>query len=381
MYLIGIASSGCKTCAPAFGADQFDERNPNESKSKSSFFNWWLFGLSVGSCSSHLVLNYVQDNLGWYRAFGISTILMSIALIVIMFGARSYRYTLENDPDKVNPLEGLTNGLVGAVKNCRTSSHHWKSPCKWSQLLAIQQRNWFRSIGSDFQIPAASIQIFLTVSIILFAATYDWIFVPLIQAFTGKSNTITSLQKIGGGIFVSSITMVVAAIVENKRLKIAQEFDLIYDPKATVPMEMSSVLLIFVIQKASSAGGQHGWLANNMNQAHLDYFYWFLAGLSVVELVAFLSFSKSSVYKQWSSNGKLPAHILHSSSYYLLIKMSSGENCSSVNPDFMFDAEILYDPSKAQSEFDFLQLQEKVVEIEKRMNEKVQKKLLKLRTA
>ncbi|KAI3943097.1 hypothetical protein MKW92_052430, partial [Papaver armeniacum] len=92
------------------------------------------------------------------------------------------------------------------------------------------------SIGSDFQIPAASIQIFLTVSIILFAATYNRIFVPLTQAFTGKSNTITSLQKIGVGIFVSAITMVVAAIVENKRLKIAQEFDLIYDPKATVPM-------------------------------------------------------------------------------------------------------------------------------------------------
>ncbi|KAI3943096.1 hypothetical protein MKW92_052429, partial [Papaver armeniacum] len=66
--------------------------------------------------------------------------------------------------------------------------------------------------------------------------------------------------------------------------------------------DLFSVFLTFVIQKASSTGGQHGWLANNMNQAHLDYFYWFLAGLSVLELVAFLCFSKSYVYKQWSSN-------------------------------------------------------------------------------
>ncbi|KAI3911921.1 hypothetical protein MKW92_001563, partial [Papaver armeniacum] len=59
-----------------------------------------------------------------------------------------------------------------------------------------------------------------------------------------------------------------------------------------------NVFLIYVIQKVTSAGGQHGWLANNMNQAHLDYFYWFLAGLSMLELVAFLCFAKSYVYKQ-----------------------------------------------------------------------------------
>ncbi|KAI3911920.1 hypothetical protein MKW92_009298, partial [Papaver armeniacum] len=92
------------------------------------------------------------------------------------------------------------------------------------------------SIQPDFQIPAASIQIFLTVSVVLFAATYDRIFVTITQAFTGKSKSVTSLQKIGGGIFVSAATMVVAAIVENRRLEIAQEFGLVGDPKATVPM-------------------------------------------------------------------------------------------------------------------------------------------------
>ncbi|XP_026442073.1 protein NRT1/ PTR FAMILY 5.10-like [Papaver somniferum] len=215
-------------------------------------------------------------------------------------------------------------------------------------FFAKQGSTMDRSIQPDFQIPAASIQIFLTVSVVLFAATYDRIFFTITRAFTGKSNSITSLQKIGGGIFVSSITMVVAAIVENRRIEIAQKFGLINDPKATVPMviwwlvpqyvlsglafvlaqvglqeffhdqvpnkirsvglslystvfgigDFFSVFLIYVIQKVTSAGGQPGWLANNMNQAHLDYFYWFLAGLSMLELVAFLCFAKSYVYKQ-----------------------------------------------------------------------------------
>ncbi|KAI3943100.1 hypothetical protein MKW92_052433 [Papaver armeniacum] len=204
-----------------------------------------------------------------------------------------------------------------------------------------------RSIAPDFQVPAASIQFFLTVSIILFAATHDLIFAPLFRAFTGKSNAITSLEKIGGGIFVSAITMVVAGFVENRRLKIAQEFGLVNDPNTIVPMviwglipqyvlsglalvltkvglqeffndqvpselrslgrlslyssifgkgDLFSFSLISVIQMVTSEDGQHGWLANNMNQGHLDYFYWFLAGLSAIELAAFLCFAKSYGY-------------------------------------------------------------------------------------
>ncbi|KAI3878424.1 hypothetical protein MKW98_001839, partial [Papaver atlanticum] len=61
--------------------------------------------------------------------------------------------------------------------------------------------------------------------------------------------------------------------------------------------DLFSVFIIFVIQKVTSAGGQQGWLANNMNQGHLDYFYWFLAGLNVIELAAFLCFAKSYAYK------------------------------------------------------------------------------------
>ncbi|KAI3879166.1 hypothetical protein MKW98_028733 [Papaver atlanticum] len=303
LYLIGIGSAGYKTCAPAFGADQFDELNPDESKSKSSFFNWWLFGLSVGSCSSHLILNYVQDNFGWGLSFGISCISMVIALIVIMSGTKSYRYTPIKDADKVNPLKGLTNGLVDVVKNWRSYSSSSSTipiqvepttnstpgsrkvgtasviskvedvkailrlvpvwiiclvyPIVHAQVLTFftkQGSTMDRSIGSDFQIPAASVQIFLSISIILFAVMYDRIFVPVARAFTGKSSGITVLQRIGGGIFISAMTMVVAAIVENRRLKIAREFGLVDDPKATIPMAvwwlipqyvLSGVALVF----------------------------------------------------------------------------------------------------------------------------------------
>ncbi|RZC53143.1 hypothetical protein C5167_011999 [Papaver somniferum] len=357
LYLIGIGSAGYKTCLPAFGADQFDKLNSNESKSNSSFFNWWMFGQSVGSYTSHLILNYIQDNLGWGLASGISSILMVIALLVIMSGIKSYRYTLKKDADKVQgSRKAGTSSSITKVEDVKAVLRLvlvWII-CLMYTVVQAQVHTFFikqgstmdRSIGPDFHIPSASTQILFSTSIMLFSASYDRIFVPVTQ--TGNSNGIATLERIGVDIFISTITMVVAGIVEDRRLRIAQEFGLIDDPKATVPMvvwwlipqyvlpglalvftavglqkifydqvpngirsvglslystmfglgDFLSVFLISGIQKVTSAGGQHGWIATNINQAHLDYFYWFLAGLSVIQLVAFLCFSKSYVYKQ-----------------------------------------------------------------------------------
>ncbi|KAJ4868846.1 Protein NRT1/ PTR FAMILY 5.12 [Raphanus sativus] len=43
-----------------------------------------------------------------------------------------------------------------------------------------------------------------------------------------------------------------------------------------------SSFMVAVIEKATSQSGQVSWFANNLNQAHLDYFYWLLACLSSV---------------------------------------------------------------------------------------------------
>jgi solute carrier family 15 (peptide/histidine transporter), member 3/4 len=59
---------------------------------------------------------------------------------------------------------------------------------------------------------------------------------------------------------------------------------------------MSSTLISF-IDKITSRNGD-SWFSNNLNRAHLDYFYWLLAGLNILELILFIYLTRGYVYKK-----------------------------------------------------------------------------------
>ena len=217
-----------------------------------------------------------------------------------------------------------------------------------STFFTKQGATMDRSISPGLDVPAASLQSLISLSIVFLIPFYDRVLVPTARAITRKPSGITMLQRIGTGIFLSALSMVLSAVVEMKRLKTAREYGLVDLPNTTIPMsvcwlvpqyivygaadvfamvglqeffydqvpsELRSVglslylsifgvgsflssFLISGIEKATGGDGHGSWFADNLNRAHLDYFYWLLAGLSVVQLVAFLYFSKSYIYNR-----------------------------------------------------------------------------------
>lgn len=97
LSVIALGQGAYKPCITAFGADQFDEQDPHELRSRSSFFNWWYFGLSAGPLAPLLALNYIQDNISWVIGFGIPCISQVIALIIFVLGRKSYRYNIKGN--------------------------------------------------------------------------------------------------------------------------------------------------------------------------------------------------------------------------------------------------------------------------------------------
>ena len=39
-----------------------------------------------------------------------------------------------------------------------------------------------------------------------------------------------------------------------------------------------------------------GWIPDNLDQGHLDYFFWFMAALSALNLLLFVYYSRQNVY-------------------------------------------------------------------------------------
>jgi peptide/histidine transporter 3/4 len=219
----------------------------------------------------------------------------------------------------------------------------------YAQVMTLfnkQGRTLDRRIFGGIELPPAALQTLGPASILLFVPIYDRLLVPALRCATGNPSGLTLLQRVGTGMAVSLATVLTAALVEARRLETARQHGLVDDPDATVPMSwvwlvpqygmigvadvfamvgmqeffydqmpgelrslglalylsvtgiggfISSALISF-IDRVTSSGGGDSWFADNLNRAHLDYFYWLLAGISAAELVLYLWFARSYTY-------------------------------------------------------------------------------------
>lgn len=112
LYLIALGTGGLKSSVSGFGTDQFDEKNEAEKTQMAYFFNRFFFFISLGSLTAVTVLVYIQDEVGRSLAYGICTISMFIAILVIMSGIKRYRYKKSAG----SPIVNIFQVLVAAIR-------------------------------------------------------------------------------------------------------------------------------------------------------------------------------------------------------------------------------------------------------------------------
>ncbi|CAA2964179.1 NRT1 PTR FAMILY [Olea europaea subsp. europaea] len=199
-----------------------------------------------------------------------------------------------------------------------------------------------RKIIHDFIIPPASIYGLTAIGMIIAVVTYEKLLVPYLRWLTGNERGIEILQRIGIGMVFSVITMVVAALIERKRLGLVEKnpvngslsmsvfwlapqflisgigdgFTLVgmqeyfYDQ---VPDSMRSLgiafylsvtgaanflssLLITIVDVLSEKGGK-SWFGKDLNESRLDYFYWIIAAITAVNLCVYVFVARRYSYK------------------------------------------------------------------------------------
>ncbi|KAK9087807.1 hypothetical protein Syun_030201 [Stephania yunnanensis] len=233
-----------------------------------------------------------------------------------------------------------------------------------------------RGIG-NFHIPPASLAGFVTVSMLVSVVLYDRFFVPIVRRWTKNPRGITLLQRMAIGLVLHILIMVTASLVERRRLSVARDNGIV-KKDAIVPLSIFILLPQFVLmgtadaflevakieffydqapESMKSLGTSYsmtslgignfissfllstvsritkrhehkGWILNNLNVSHLDYYFAFFAVLNVLNLVFFLVVSRFYVYKAEVSDSM---QILRENPYMLKSRVSNQERDVNTN--------------------------------------------------
>ncbi|KAK8694942.1 hypothetical protein V6N13_072485 [Hibiscus sabdariffa] len=261
------------------------------------------------------------------------------------------------DGSAVNPWKLCSLQKVEEIKCLIRVVPIWASGVIYSVAM-VQQQTYvvFQAIQSDrrlpgtgFNIPAASFNIFTMIGVSIWIPIYDRIMVPWLKKHTRKEGGITLLQKMSVGMVLAVVTMAISAIVEERRRGLALSNPIGIDSKKRsisslstmwlvpqltligvseaftiigliefyykqfpenmrsfagsftfIGLALSSYLssfLISVVHNISQGTSTGDWLPEDLNKGKLDYFYYLVAGLQVMNLGYFIICANWYKYK------------------------------------------------------------------------------------
>ncbi|KAH7570168.1 hypothetical protein ACOSQ2_018463 [Xanthoceras sorbifolium] len=206
-------------------------------------------------------------------------------------------------------------------------------------FLVAQALKMDRHLGHNFEVPAPSVGVITMIVNVIFLPIYDRLIVPALENITKQEGGITLLQRIGVGNIWSILAMATAGFVERKRRASTDGvespiFFMWLAPQLTLmglfeiflilgyiefynkqfPEHMRSIgnslvfltvsvsiyvssLVITLVHRYTGKDGRPNWLTDDINAGKLDYFYFLIAGLGLLNFMYFLFVASRFRYK------------------------------------------------------------------------------------
>ncbi|KAJ4972264.1 hypothetical protein NE237_005363 [Protea cynaroides] len=356
LYLIALGTGGIKPCTPLF-RNQKPAGSPLTRLCQVLVASLMKFRVVVPTDKS-LLYEPADDK---FVAKGSRK--LDHTDMLIFFDKAAVETEEDHIKDLVNPWRLCSVTQVEELKSIIRLLPIWATGIVFSTvysqmntLFVLQGDTMDLHMGPHFQIPSASLSIFDTISVLMWVPIYDQIIVPFARKFSGHKFGFTQLQRMGIGLFISIFSMAAAAVLELLRLRMVRRHN--YYELSHVPMSVFwqipqyflvgcaevfinigqleffydqapdsmrsmctalaltttalgnfvSTLLVNIVTSITTKNGKAGWIPDNLNYGHIDYFYLLLAIMSVVNLGIFILVSRWYTYKK--PVGEFPSNTL-----------------------------------------------------------------------
>lgn len=368
LVLMIIGSGGIKSNIGPLGAQQVECRG---SQAVQSFFNWFYWIINIGAVIASSVVAYVQQNIGFFYGYLIPLIVMILAQIIFSLSKNRYVTTsVEGSPvreifgvccaSRCLSFDGADNEHGGQFSSdsvsrvrsffrllpvCGLVIIYWTVYSQMTSTFFLQSERMDISVGTK-QVPIAVLNSFNSIAIIILVPVMELLIYPCLRRI---NHTPTLLQRMGIGMLLAMLSVLVAGILEIYRKKdLSVNQTLFHDhfnassisvfaqiPQFTLigvsevftsitgmefayteaPNMMKGVcmglflettgvgsyvalLLIVIVKAVTGSDPPDSWFPNDINQGKTEYLFFMLAILLFLNFVLFSYVASCYKYNQ-----------------------------------------------------------------------------------
>ncbi|XP_071954264.1 solute carrier family 15 member 4-like [Antedon mediterranea] len=250
LSLVAIGTGGIKTTVSPFGVQQLEDLGDGVIQ---TYFNWYYWFINIGSIIAYTIVVYIQQEISFAWGYTIPAASIIFAGLALLAGRKKYITT----PPEGSILSRMFNILGQAISSssCKPDEENssfldrakeenggtfrskhveevklmariipvlFGTMLYWTVYVQMQtsfvlQGERMNLVYGDFTFPVASLSVFNKISLLLLIPLMDTVVYPLCDYLGFK---LTQLKRMGFGMFLGAIAMIVAAGVEVSRKNI-----------------------------------------------------------------------------------------------------------------------------------------------------------------